>query len=589
MGLGMGIRETKAGLQALEVPTVNARALATRGRVPTRWQSVLFEMKAWAFRVLRWYEDGLGRPAHHVAGASLGDARLLAESTSPLWPDDEAAWELVAGKIHNLRLAARRLDGIVVPAGEDFSFWRQLGRATRRRGYVPGRELREGCLVPSIGGGLCQLSNALYDAALRAGLQVVERHRHTQVVPGSLAEWDRDATVFWNYRDLRLRRAQAWRLEAELDATHLHIRIHGLANEASFPVPVALAARKPAAIEDCSGCGQSECHRHVGEKRASAHRIWLVDEDWPEFQAYRKQSLRDGDRVIHPAASRGLRGRATDLSARALRRFHLWHGRPLPQARLGAYRWLAQACSRLLRYTDTDLVVPQSLLPYLWNAGELAGRRFDVLMTALPMHEIQHRLDQAAARYPHSPTLRDFRADGALVDAERGALARARHWISPHAGVIELAGARGVALPWQLPVGINTSITSTLDRKEQPLVFLAASALARKGACELREALRQLPVQLCLPPGAQEASTFWQGFSIRHVASMAQGVCDADLVVLPAWIEHQPRGLLQAMALGKPVIATGACGLPAGLPWIRVAEGSAAELRDAIVKALALP
>ena len=68
-----------------------------------------------------------------------------------------------------------------------------------------GRELREGCLVPSIGGGLCQLSNALYDAALRAGLQVVERHRHTQVVPGSLAESDRDATVFWNYRDLRLR------------------------------------------------------------------------------------------------------------------------------------------------------------------------------------------------------------------------------------------------------------------------------------------------------------------------------------------------------------------------------------------------
>lgn len=567
---------------------MNLRALATRERVPTRWQSVLFEMKAWAFRVLRWYEDGLGRPAQHAAGASLGGARLLAESTSPLWPDDEAAWDLVAGKIHNLRLASRRLDGIVVPAGEVFSFWRQLGRATRRRGYVPGRELREGCLVPSIGGGLCQLSNALYDAALRAGLQVVERHRHTQVVPGSLAESDRDATVFWNYRDLRLRGAQAWRLEAELDATHLHIRIHGLANEASFPVPVALAARKSAAIEDCSGCGQSECHRHVGETRERVHRTWLVDEDWPEFEAYRKQAFCDGDRVIRPAARQGFHGRATDLRARALRRFHLWRGRPLPQARLGAYRWLAQACSRQLRYTDTDLIVPQSLLPYLWNTGELAGRRFDVLMTALPMHEIQRRLDQAAMRHPHSPTLRDFRADGALVEAERKALARAGRWISPHAGVMELAGARGLALPWRLPARTRLPGAGFLGRQDPPLVFLAASALARKGAYELREALRELPVQLCLPPGAEETPAFWQGFSVRRAASMAQGIDDADVVVLPAWIEHQPRGLLRAMALGKPVIATSTCGLPAGLPWIRIAEGSAAELRNAIVETLAL-
>ena len=567
---------------------MSQRALATRERAPTRLQGALFETKAWVFRMLRWYEDGLHRPGRHEANATLGNAAVLAESTGRLWPDDDAVWNLVAGKIHNLRLAARRLDGIVVPAGEEFSFWRQLGRATRWRGYVAGRELREGCLVPSIGGGLCQLSNGIYDAALRAGLQVVERHRHTQVVPGSLAESDRDATVFWNYRDLRLRGAQAWRLEAELDATHLHVRIRGVAPEASFPVPVTLAARKPAAIGDCSGCGERECHRHVGETRTRRHRTWLVDEDWPEFQAYRKQVVGEGDRIIHPAAMNGLLGRATDLSARVLRRFHLWRGRPLPQARLDAYRWLAQACSRLLRHTDTDLIVPQSLLPYLWMAGELAGRRFDVLMTALPMHEIQRRLDQAALRHPHSPTLRDFRADGALVEAERKALARARHWISPHAGVMELAGARGAILPWQLPAGIDTSAVSSLDRKERPIVFLAASALARKGAYELREALRRLPVRLCLPPGAQETPAFWQGFSVRHAVSMAQGIRDADVVVLPAWIEHQPRGLLQAMASGKPVIATGACGLPAGLPWSRIAEGSVAELRNAMVEALAL-
>ena len=567
---------------------MNARATAMRERVPTPWQSALFEMKAWVFRAGRWCKDGVGRPARHIAGASLADAPLLAESSSPLWPDDEIAWELVAGKIHNLRLAARQLDGIVVPAGEVFSFWRQLGRATRRRGYVPGRELREGCLVPSIGGGLCQLSNAIYDVALRAGLQVVERHRHTQVVPGSLAESDRDATVFWNYRDLRLRAAQDWRLEVEMDAAHLSVRIRGMAADASFRVPIALTERKPIVIEDCAGCGESECHRHVGETHARRHRTWLVEEDWPEFEAYRTQSFCDGDRIIRPAAPSGLHGRAIDLRARALRRFHLWRGRPLPQARLGAYRWLAQACSRQLRYTDTDLVVPQSLLPYLWTAGELSGRRFDVLMTALPMHEIQRRLDQAAKRHPHSPTLRDFRADDALVNAERVALARAGRWISPHAGVLQLAGGRGLPVPWRVLGRIDTPVTACRDRRDPPRVFLAASALARKGAYELREALQNLPIQLCLPPGAQEAPAFWRGFAIRHATSIAQGVGDADVVVLPAWIEHQPRGLLHAMALGKTVIATSACGLPAGSPWIQVAEGSVVELRNAIVKALEL-
>ncbi|MEO8366122.1 MAG: VanW family protein [Pseudoxanthomonas sp.] len=518
----------------------------------------------------------------------LADTAVLAGSASPLWPEDEVEWTLIAGKIHNLRLAARRLDGIVVPAGDVFSFWRQLGRATRRRGYVQGRELREGCLVPSTGGGLCQLSNAIYDTALRAGLQVVERHRHTQVVPGSLAETDRDATVFWNYRDLRLRATQAWRLEAELDATHLRIRIRGAAVDSAIRVPIALTARKSVTIEDCAGCGESECHRHVRELRARVHRTWLVDEEWPELEAYRKRTLCDGDRVIRPAAPQGFHGRAIGLYARALRRFHLGRGRPLPQARLGACRWLAQACSRQLQYTDTDLIVPQSLLPHLWAEGALAGRRFDVLMTALPMHEIQCQLDRAATRHPHSPTLRDFRADGALVDAERMALARATHWISPHARVLERAGERGLAVPWQLPQCIDVTVTQRRERWDPPRVFLAASTLARKGAYELREALQQLPIQLCLPPGAQETPAFWQGVSIRHVVSMAQGIRDADVVVLPAWVEHQPRGLLQAMALDKAVIATDACGLPAGLPWIRVAEGSVAELREAIGKALAL-
>ena len=108
---------------------------------------------------------------------------IIAESTVPLWADGiEAEKDLLLGKVQNLRVALRRLHGAEIPAGGIFSFWGQVGRASRWRGYVAGRELREGCIIPAIGGGLCQLSNALYDAALSAGFEIIERHAHTRII-----------------------------------------------------------------------------------------------------------------------------------------------------------------------------------------------------------------------------------------------------------------------------------------------------------------------------------------------------------------------------------------------------------------------
>ena len=96
---------------------------------------------------------------------------------------------------------------------------------SRLKGYVDGRELREGCIIPNVGGGLCQISNALYDAALKANFEIIERHAHSQIIAGSLAEQGRDATVFWNYVDLRFRSANAFRIEAKLGKDHLSRKI----------------------------------------------------------------------------------------------------------------------------------------------------------------------------------------------------------------------------------------------------------------------------------------------------------------------------------------------------------------------------
>jgi hypothetical protein len=194
-------------------------------RNPTRWQNGVFQAKATVYRVARLARD-LSQQRWPITSVTDG-GRLLAESRSPLW-DLEAPYAervLQAGKIENLRVASRRLDGVEIPPNATFSFWRQVGWPARARGYVRGRELRQGCLIPTIGGGLCQLSNALYDCALKAGFKIEERHAHTQIVPGSLAETGRDATVFWNYVDLRFRSERGFVLHVDLTPVDLIVQL----------------------------------------------------------------------------------------------------------------------------------------------------------------------------------------------------------------------------------------------------------------------------------------------------------------------------------------------------------------------------
>src|SRR5262249_46502885 len=137
---------------------------------PSIMGALIFRLKALVFqseRVLRNIIRGAGR---HARGQALIGADVLAECSTPLSTTcDERETALVAGKIQNLRRAIRQIDGLEVPGNGVFSFWGQIGRPTRRRGYARGRELRQGCLIPTIGGGLCQLSNTIYQCALESG------------------------------------------------------------------------------------------------------------------------------------------------------------------------------------------------------------------------------------------------------------------------------------------------------------------------------------------------------------------------------------------------------------------------------------
>jgi vancomycin resistance protein VanW len=205
----------------------------------------------------------VGRPRRYPTADGPSILPVAGEARSPLRPRPEegpADRALTAGKIHNLRLAAALIDGVEVPGGALFSLWTHLGPATRRRGFALGRELREGCMVPTIGGGLCQLSNALYAAALDAGFEIIERHAHSRIVPGSEAEAGRDATIFWNYVDLRFRSPHLFRIEVALTDDALVVRLLGTAANV---VSIEGKVDGLATASECTQCGVTDCRRHV--------------------------------------------------------------------------------------------------------------------------------------------------------------------------------------------------------------------------------------------------------------------------------------------------------------------------------------
>jgi vancomycin resistance protein VanW len=111
------------------------------------------------------------------------------------------------GKLANIRLGAALLDGAIVAPGETFSFWALVGRPSGAAGFQLGRSIRGGAVEGEIGGGLCQVSGIAYEAGLRAGLTVVERHPHSRDLYTEAERFTPlglDATVVWPYRDLRL-------------------------------------------------------------------------------------------------------------------------------------------------------------------------------------------------------------------------------------------------------------------------------------------------------------------------------------------------------------------------------------------------
>lgn len=90
---------------------------------------------------------------------------------------------LQENKVTNIRLAAEKINGIIIKPGETFSFWKTVGKTTEKEGYVEGLVIkRGGKLGADIGGGLCQMANMIHWLILNSPLEVTELHHHSDAL-----------------------------------------------------------------------------------------------------------------------------------------------------------------------------------------------------------------------------------------------------------------------------------------------------------------------------------------------------------------------------------------------------------------------
>jgi vancomycin resistance protein YoaR len=106
-------------------------------------------------------------------------------------------------RTHNLRLGIGKVNGALIMPGETLSLNQRIGPREEERGFRSAPIFVNGQVEPSTGGGICQVATTTYNAALLAGLDVVERNHHSR--PVDYAPSGRDATVYWGQFDLKIR------------------------------------------------------------------------------------------------------------------------------------------------------------------------------------------------------------------------------------------------------------------------------------------------------------------------------------------------------------------------------------------------
>lgn len=136
----------------------------------------------------------------------------------------------------NLRLAANKIDGTVIMPGEIFSYNKVVGKRTIAAGYKNAAIYQDGEVTDGLGGGICQISTTLYNAAIDAGMLIEERRNH-MFVP-TYADAGKDATVVWGSTDFKFENRRAYPIKIETSVTGgiASVKIYGLKTNEEYDI-----------------------------------------------------------------------------------------------------------------------------------------------------------------------------------------------------------------------------------------------------------------------------------------------------------------------------------------------------------------
>lgn len=161
-------------------------------------------------------------------------------------------------RAQNIALAAKKINGKILERGEIFSFNETVGARTQANGFKSAPIIQDGKFIAGVGGGVCQVSTTVYNAALLSGMGIVEQHPHSLAV--GYVEPSFDAMVSGTGCDLKFRNDTEGKVYILARATggNLTVRVYGHKTDVTY-------ARKSVVVETIAPPepeireGDSEC------------------------------------------------------------------------------------------------------------------------------------------------------------------------------------------------------------------------------------------------------------------------------------------------------------------------------------------
>ena len=136
----------------------------------------------------------------------------------------------------NLKLAAGKINGTVLAAGAEFSYNRVVGERTIAAGYKEAKVYSNGEVVDGLGGGICQISSTLYNAAVMANLEITQRRNHQFVT--SYLPAGRDATVVYGSQDFKFKNTRKYPIKLEVSVSNgmAKVNIYGIKENPEYEI-----------------------------------------------------------------------------------------------------------------------------------------------------------------------------------------------------------------------------------------------------------------------------------------------------------------------------------------------------------------